>query len=135
MERKIREIFDDLPDTDVGKSVIEATVMKKMAEKTYEISDGTTATTLEIDQKFEDKISIGNTYKFYSPEKVSQDRLRLGKKSFPKKLNLENAGGTSALRLRDIVGRKNKSLVKDPLLVKVLQKMEPRVTDSGKQMR
>lgn len=132
MERNLKEIFDDLADSEVARSVVEAKVTERKDDRTFTISDGEESKTLEVDKKLEDKILVGVTYKFYSPEKLSQDRLRLNAKSFPKKLfeSASNAG----LKLRDLIGKKDKALIKENLAVKVLEKLQPRDM-GGKAMR
>lgn len=132
MERKLKDIFDDVPESEVAKSSVEATVTKKKDDTTYEIEDDGLQKDLEIDAKFRDKIVVGERYRFFSPEKMSNDRLRLTKKSFPKKLF--QSSHPKYLKLKDLLGKKDKTLVKEGLCVKVFGKLEEKVV-AGKTMR
>ena len=122
MNRALEDLMGDIPETEVRKSVVEATVTKKLDEQRFVICDHTKEVELEIEEKFKNKIQVGYKFAFYSPEKVDSEKLRLNKGSYPKKLFEDNSFKIefNSIRLKDILGRKDKETVEEVLVVKVI---------------
>ena len=122
MNRALEDLMGDIPETEVRKSVVEATVTKKLDEQRFVIRDHTKEVELEIEEKFKNKIQVGYKFAFYSPEKVDSEKLRLNKGSYPKKLFEDNSFKIefNSIRLKDILGRKDKETVVEVLVVKVI---------------
>lgn len=139
MDRTLDALLGDMPETEVAKSSVEATVTKKKDNNRFIIRDATMEAELEVDDKFRNKIEVGYKFAFYSPEKSSSEKLKLSKTSHAKKLYLDtdvdDSAPENALRMKDLIGKKHQSTVEECLIVKVFDKYEPQVTKTGKHMR
>ena len=122
MNRDLEELMGDIAETEVRKSVVEATVTKKLDDHRFLIRDNTKEIELEVGEKFKQKILVGFKFAFYSPEKVNSEKLRLSKGSYPKKLFEDPSFKIEfeSIRLKDIIGRKDKETVEEVLVVKVI---------------
>ena len=134
MNRKLSDLLGDTPDTDVRKSVIEATVTKRTDDLTFRIKDGQCESVLEVDKKFKDIIIPGYKFQFYSPEKLSSEKLRLTPKSYAKKLCFDQTVEDS-IRLKDLIGMADSAIVKKNLVVKILDIYDQKLSRTGNQLR
>ena len=111
MSKKLSDIMGDAPDTEVVKSVVKATVVKKTGDLSFKIKVEYFKTTLEVDKKLEDKITVGYKFQFFSPEKCSPEKLKLTKKFYAKKLALDENVKVEESEVEDIKGIKFRDLV------------------------
>ena len=125
MDRKLEKLLGDTPETEVCKSSVQATVIKKKDNNSFIIRDETKEAELEIDEKFKNKIQVGYKFVFYSPEKTSMGKLRLTKGSHAKKLHLDESLPTTTIKMKDLVGKPDKTSVEETLVVRVLDEYEP----------
>ena len=126
MNRDLEDLMGDIPESEVRKSVVEATVTKKLDDHRFVIRDDKKEVELEVEDNFKNKIQVGYRFAFYSPEKVDSEKLRLNKGSYPKKLFEDNTFKIefNSIRLKDIMGRKDKETVEEVLVVKVINVYE-----------
>ena len=126
MNRNLEDLMGDIPETEVRKSVVEATVTKKLDEQRFVIRDHTKEVELEVEEKFKNKIQIGYKFAFYSPEKINSEKLWLNKGSYPKKLFEDSSFKIefNSICLKDILGCRDKETVEEVLVVKVVNVYE-----------
>ena len=132
----LKDLMGDTPETEINKTVVEATVTEKLDERRFLIRDDSTEIELEVEDKFKNKLQVGYKFAFYSPEKVSAEKLRLSKASYPKKLFQDESFNIEikSIRLKDLIGRKDKETVEEILVVKVISVYEAK-QGTGKAMR
>ena len=135
MNRKLEEILGDFPEAEVKTSAFEATVIKKTGEYLFEIRDGDTVAKLEVDKVHGERIDVGTRYKFFSPEKISKETMRLSRNAYPKKLFVVDASLETTIRLKDLLGKRNRDMIKEKLLVKVVTIYDKKMTSNGKEQR
>ena len=86
MEKKLSDLVGDTPDTEIKKSKLRATVVQQLGEIDFKIKDDEHEVTLQVTGREKEKLEVGFTYDFYSPEKISSQKFRLNKGSYAKKL-------------------------------------------------
>ena len=138
-ERKLTELMGDMPETEVKRSKVKATVTEQLGDNDFKIKGDNLEVDLEIKGSKCENLEVGFTYEFYSPEKTSSDKFKLTKTSYAKKLfrdeTFDKKINNSLIRISDLIGKKNKSLVKECLVAKILALYETRTVGSGKRLR
>ena len=138
MQKTLQEVMSDMPEAYVKKAEIVVTIKNNVSENRYAIEDSSMTAFLEFSpdsNKYRDRLELHGTYRFFSLERINANTLLFRKNSYLIKENNDKAiSGTkdkdSYITTKDLIDRSENTVVKEPILLKVMRIYELRQTSN-----
>ena len=139
MDKTLKEIMEDMPETEVKKAEIIVKVVGKITENRFKVEDSTLSTYIEFQpeaRRMRNRVEVGVVFRFFSLEKINNETLMFRKNSFlmKEKMNALSETENNSHKYNtthELVTKTAKSFVKDEVMLKVLRIYDPRTTSRG----
>ena len=137
MQKSLKEVMSDMPEAYVKKAEVVVTIKNNVSESRYTIEDSSMSVFLEFSPdscKFRDRLELHGIYRFFSLEKINANTLLFRKNSYLIKENQTTSVPKdldSYITTKDLINKSEYTIVKEPILLKVMRIYELRQTSNG----
>ena len=138
MNKTLKEVLGETPEAYVKRVEIIVKIKSAVTINRFSVEDESMAAFIEFHPdatKFRDRLEEGRVYKFFSLERINSETLLFRKNSFlmeeKSDKGPETTNNKSYITLKDLVGKTENTVVREPVLMKVLKIYDMRKTSSG----
>ena len=132
------DLLGDKAEAEVVNCEVIVQVVEKLSDTRFVIADQTKTAKIEFEpktQKMAEKLTEGKTYRFFALHKVNSETLLYKKSSYLKEDTDEIVLGSTEKKMyittKDLLGKPPKTIVRDPVLLKVVSIHEATVTSKS----
>ena len=121
----LSELLSDMADTDVLKCQVVVQVVEKLSETRFVIADDSMSAKMDFHQsakKMIERIKENKTYRLFAVQKTSPESIIFMRTSYLKEdvQSLNLTANQSFLSTLDLLGKSPKTIIEDPVLMKVI---------------
>ena len=135
----LSDLLGDMAEVEVGKHQIVVQVVQKLSQMRFLVADSSGTANLEFEPKavkMAEKLTEKKTYRMFALEKVNSESLLFKRWSYLKEESqtvvlIASEEKKMFLTTQDLLGKPPKSIIRDPILIKVISVMEARVTEKN----